>query len=278
MTRIVSIDPGRRNLGLCLLESTDDDPMHDRIVIWKLLNTPPDAGGLAACLNEVLDGVPYDRAVLERQPPKNAAMKRTEHMLEMYFAMRGTPVSILDAKRKLAFALKTPLWNGAQNKESWSYIQRKKLAVTIATRFLEMTQQPDESVTAFRTAPKKDDLADCLLQAQAYAHQPEGSEASLLPAFPTPRPPKKGSSRLTKSNIAYLCYECANEDEIERALKTLQPKPRKLFATFFGTPARYLESRARHLRRLEDLEHGRNHATLANNGPTTEETRDRPGI
>lgn len=172
--RVLSVDPGRKNLGLCVLAADLADPTgaHDLIEYWTVREAPADAHGLKRALTDMLDGVAYDEVVIERQPPRNPSMKRLEHLFEMYFAMLNKPVRVFDARNKLAFAMRTPHWATAGRGVVWSnYGHRKKLAVTIVAAFLEASGAHNTAFQSmFKTAKKKDDFSDALLQAQAYAH------------------------------------------------------------------------------------------------------------
>ena len=256
MVRILSIDPGRKNLGLCVIHAdADRSGMLDTITFWSLIEISTEAAVLKETLDETLRDVEYDIVVVERQPPKNSTMKRFEHLFEMYFAMHGVPVHVVDARHKLTFASHTPHWPGGRpidagkDKGSWSYIRRKKISVAVVTKFLDATDARHASFRAlFATAHKKDDYADALLQAQAYAHTVRHMEADKMAArtpkirpFPKPRPPKPGG-RLTKANVAFFLQACQTVDEIETTLAT-NIKARNALTTFFGSPDTFLHSR-----------------------------------
>jgi hypothetical protein len=177
--KCLSVDCGRLNLALCLLEpdAADASGASDTVVRWAVVavrgTTPSDLVdaltrlGVADWLDPATDFV-----VIERQPLKNPKMKQTEHYLEMYFAMLGVRAETQDPKHKLSYAASTAWWppGGAP---SWTYHFRKKLAV-------QTTQALLDAVPGFCAAPelratwlatkKRDDLADCLLQGLARCH------------------------------------------------------------------------------------------------------------
>jgi hypothetical protein len=158
--RVLSIDPGTKNLALCVLDT-------DVITFWKVCAIPSDVYGVIHVLDTVLHDIEYDETVIERQPPKNRAMKRFEHLFEMYFAMRRKPVHVIDSRQKLACASKTPFWTG--DKGTLSYYMRKKVSVSTVARFLDATRERHPMYhDFFMASKKKDDLADALLQAQAF--------------------------------------------------------------------------------------------------------------
>lgn len=255
--RILSVDPGRKNLGLCVIDADDTDRsgMRDLITIWKVIEISTDTAALKQTLDETLRDIEYDVVVIERQPPKNATMKRFEHLFEMYFAMHGVPTHVIDARHKLTFASHTPHWPGerpivgGKDKGSWSYIRRKKISVAVVTRFLAATETRHATIReVFDKAQKKDDYADAFLQAQAYAHTVRYIDADTLASrtpkirpFPKPRPLKPGG-RVTKANVAFFLQECQTVDDIEATLAT-NVKVRNALTTFFGSPDTFLQSR-----------------------------------
>jgi Holliday junction resolvasome RuvABC endonuclease subunit len=255
MARILSIDPGRKNLGLCVIRADENDRsgMRDAITFWRVVEISTDVAQLKRILDDILKDVAYDVAVIERQPPKNSTMKRFEHLFEMYCSMHGTPVYVIDARHKLTFASRTPHWPGGRpidagkDKGSWSYVKRKKIAVAVVTKFLAETDHAAFQ-ELFDKAQKKDDYADALLQAQAYAHTVRYAEADKMAAhvpkvrpFPKPRAPKPGG-RVTKANVAFHVQACETVDEIETTLAD-NVKVRNALTTFFGSPETFLHSR-----------------------------------
>jgi hypothetical protein len=167
-SRVLSIDPGTKHLSLCILERGG------RIAYWNTL----ELGGQTGRAQDVIDAlrqtpgeISYDTVLIERQPPRNIRMKKMESMLEMYFVMSGKAVSVVDSKRKLRYASETPYWQNLGD-ISTTYTLRKKQAVATVEAFLGQTNisssHDSESLTKFYAAKKKDDFADCLLQAQAH--------------------------------------------------------------------------------------------------------------
>lgn len=218
---ILSIDPGRKNLGLCILDpGTDPTGRDDTITHWAVVETPLDAPGLIDMMRAEVQGKSFGRVVIERQPPKNNGMKKLEHHLEMYFATLGIPVTVVDARMKLLFAETTPHWKGPAEgvKTIKSYVRRKKLAIGVVTRYLEDSPQNTECAKLFRAAKKQDDYADSFLQAQALAHHISSEKGSPLhkkQKLPKGRAPTTPQARITRPVAIHLVQDCATHDQFE---------------------------------------------------------------
>lgn len=258
---VLSADVGRKNLALCLLRPGDDAlGRGDTVLEWALLTVgEPSAKGVLDALQAVRHWR-FDEVVIEKQPPKNPSMKRFEAYLEAYAAALGVPVYVQDAKHKLAFAAQTPWWPPGRV-EAWTYAARKKLAVQTVAAFLDACPQEPTAGPAFRASKKKDDLADSLLQAMAYAHnvapmvrvrravaqaqpssQPSsqpGGAARVVARKPTDR--QMETYRLTKPGIKYVLRgELARrspEARVRAVLARLDAEPRLATAVRreFGT-------------------------------------------
>jgi hypothetical protein len=128
------------------------------------------AQGIFDQIKEALGDVTYDQAVIERQPGRSLVMLRIQSLLEAYFVLQGIPTTLYDSRHKLGFASTTPYWESKMDgTKNLSYFHRKKLAVRVTSGFIAAQSRPMQLV--WYQAKKKDDLADCFLQACAFGHR-----------------------------------------------------------------------------------------------------------
>lgn len=220
---VLSIDVGRKNLALCLVRPGGcPRGAEDVICQWTVTTCDPTPVGIAKALKALpwTTGADCAEVVIERQPNRNPTMSRLQHYLEMYFVMHDKPVTVQDAKHKLAFAAATPWWPGEC--DNWTYHTRKKLSVQTTDAFLKATPQSDEFKSLFAGSKKKDDLGDSLLQGMAFCHNVRPLElAKRGAASPASRvKPRKptdkqlASGRFSKPNIVHLLKGCKTMDQV----------------------------------------------------------------
>ena len=163
--KTLSFDVGMKNLAYCIVDG-------EKIIEWDII-TVLSSYNETLCINLVkeLDKYPSmldaNQVVIEKQPAKNNKMRIMEHLLTSYFVIKGIndkdkpmkKVKVYSAKFKLG----TSTVRGKQN-----YSARKKLAVTRCAEFLKRSTQEEIFVNKFNKSKKKDDLADCFLQALSY--------------------------------------------------------------------------------------------------------------
>ena len=158
---ILSFDIGIKNLAYCLIDSEDKC-----ILDWNIL----DCSGTNETLRVIqeLDDLEYlreaDIVLLEKQPSFNPKMRNISTAIYVYFILRiqheqnkNTKIIFYPAKYKLKCCHVT-----IEHKSKCKYRQNKNLGV-VHTRHL-LTSHKD----FFEKSKKKDDLADCYLQACSY--------------------------------------------------------------------------------------------------------------
>jgi hypothetical protein len=124
-------------------------------------------GGLAEGMAKSLEGIrqlldSVDDVVIEKQPGRNLTMVRAEAYIQMYFTMLGKRVTLFSASKKLALT-DCNFKGGGRDK----YKLRKKAAIKVVTEYIQKNGSV-ESRELFENSSKKDDLADCMLQALSY--------------------------------------------------------------------------------------------------------------
>ena len=193
---LLSIDVGTRNLGICLL---DDDK---NIVEWEVGSIPKfHVDGFCQAVVKHLNERPWIKTatttLIEKQPPKNKAMKRMEAYLELYCIMIGCPTVICyNAVNKV------PDCPGKGRK---AYVRRKNVGIERAREYINDTKQGEKWINLFNDSGKKDDLADSLLQGLSYnvntvVCKPI-SKKKVNPRRPTDH---QKTTKYSKSNLYYL--------------------------------------------------------------------------
>ena len=157
---ILSFDIGIKNLAYCMIDSESN------ILDWNVL----DCSGENETLRVIqeIDSLKYlteaDIVLLEKQPSFNPKMRNISTALYVYFILRiqhelskNCKVMFYSAKYKLMCCN-----SKIEHKSKCKYRQNKNLGI-VHTREL-LTAQKD----FFEKHKKKDDLADCYLQAMSY--------------------------------------------------------------------------------------------------------------
>ena len=158
---ILSFDIGIKNLAYCMIDTEDNS-----ILDWNIL----DCSGTNETLRviEEIDSLEYlteaDIVLLEKQPSFNPKMRNISTALYVYFVLRiqheqskECKIIFYPAKYKLKCCDIT-----IEHKSKDKYRQNKNLGVVHTRHFLKTHQD------FFEKHKKKDDLADCYLQALSY--------------------------------------------------------------------------------------------------------------
>lgn len=160
----LSFDVGIKNLAYCLINDERD------ILSWKKINLVPEStrnvknmstakiiDTLILKLETIDKKESYDVVLIENQPAlKNPKMKAIASTIYAFFKIQGAETHFISPSRKLKGAAKM------------NYAQRKTKAVDKTKGLIKNT----DWFTFFMANKKKDDLADCYLQALAFLVQP----------------------------------------------------------------------------------------------------------
>lgn len=170
--RVLSVDVGCRNLGVCEIETGDDaGGLPFSIGAWDVVSTCDSGGlrdaipGVVEAMRELLAGTGgegWDAVVIENQPAvKNPTMKAVQVAIHAFVATTGCSpvVHWAGAGGKNAVA-DTILRSGRQ---SMGYRESKKRSVDAALALLQDFGLSEHSRTILGRK-KRDDLADSLLQ------------------------------------------------------------------------------------------------------------------
>jgi len=158
---ILSFDIGIKNLAYCILDTESND-----ILDWNIL----DCTGTNETLSVIktLDEYPHlleaDIVLLEKQPSFNPKMRNISTALYVYFTLRiqheknsNCKIIFYPAKYKLKCCeIKI------EHKTKSKYRQNKNLGIVHTRELL------NSHIDFFEKNKKKDDLADCYLQAISY--------------------------------------------------------------------------------------------------------------
>ena len=158
---ILSFDIGIKNLAYCLIDSDDKC-----ILDWNIIDCS-DSNETLKMIKE-LDSLDYlrnaDMILLEKQPSFNPKMRTMSTAIYVYFILRiqheqkrMVKIMFYPAKYKLK-CCDVQIIHKSLNK----YRQNKNLGIE-HTRFLLKSHK-----NFFENNKKKDDLADCFLQAYSY--------------------------------------------------------------------------------------------------------------
>ena len=158
---ILSFDIGIKNLAYCMIDTVDKC-----ILDWNIL----DCSGTNETLRVIkeVDSIDYlkeaDIVLLEKQPSFNPKMRNISTALYVYFILRiqyemgkNCKVIFYPAKYKLKCSNTT-----IEHKSKDKYRQNKNLGIVHTRELLNSHQD------FFEKHKKKDDLADCYLQAMSY--------------------------------------------------------------------------------------------------------------
>jgi hypothetical protein len=187
--KILSFDVGIINLAYCIFDSDNSKILQWGIIDLKVpefsAKIPSGRnGGIAKAANDIhvtlireLDKLPYmlevNYVVIEKQPSFNPKMRIIGGCLQSYFYIRGivdkptiTSIEFFSPKHKLKCYTGPELV--LESKVKSKYAQTKKMGVLIAKAKLNEFDECMDFKELFEKSKKKDDLADCYLQAITF--------------------------------------------------------------------------------------------------------------
>ena len=204
--KILSFDVGIVNLAYCIFDS---DLL--KIIEWEIISLEniKDHCKLHVNLITELDKRKQltnhiDVVLIEKQPSFNPKMRIIAGCLQSYFFIRGMidaeykmkVIKFFSPKHKLKCYSGTELVLIGKNKSKYS--QTKKLGVLICKQKLIEYSESDENKELFEKSKKKDDLADCYLQALTYCI----FEKLIVPGIPS----ISGNVKITIKEILVIFY------------------------------------------------------------------------
>lgn len=183
--RILSFDVGIVNLAYCVWDTELLKIKHWEII--ALENTSDHAKlhvnlirQLDSRRDHLINGI--DIVIIEKQPSFNPKMRIIGSCLQTYFFIRGmvdSNISIENSVQNISMKAikffspkhKLKCHNGPElvvNGKS-KYLRTKKMGILICNEKLREYNETPENIELFEKSKKKDDLADCYLQAITYA-------------------------------------------------------------------------------------------------------------
>lgn len=168
---IASFDVGRKNLA-CVILTVRQGPTVEVLKMHNMdLGTCKSTTEYVTSLHETLNRLEdawagVTQVLIESQMGDNSQMKSLSHCIQMYFLHRNKQIKFCSPGNKLkVFQKELPEETLKLPKDA--YRKKKKLAELRAAHFFS-----DNSVALneFNSHPKKDDIADALLQALHFIH------------------------------------------------------------------------------------------------------------
>jgi len=176
--KVLSFDVGIINLAYCIFDTTLLKLTHWEVIT---LNGETNYNKLYINLITQLDIRKHmisdiDVVLIEKQPSFNPKMRIIAGCLQTYFIIRGIvdlpggsmkSVEFFSPKHKLKCYSGPELVIDSKSKSKYS--KTKKMGILICREKLREYHENPETIKLFEQSKKKDDLADCYLQAITYA-------------------------------------------------------------------------------------------------------------
>jgi hypothetical protein len=212
--KVLSFDVGIINLAYCIFDTTLLKLIHWEVIT---LNGETNYNKLYINLITQLDIRKHmisdiDVVLIEKQPSFNPKMRIIAGCLQTYFIIRGIvdlpggsmkSVEFFSPKHKLKCYSGPELVIDSKCKSKYS--KTKKMGILICREKLHEYHENPETIKLFEQSKKKDDLADCYLQAITYAIFKKILPLSHSTQTPQKIPDKSLSKAITKVQVkAYL--------------------------------------------------------------------------
>lgn len=171
---LLSFDIGIKNLAYCQIDTTTKD-----ILDWYVLDCSQNKNAVLSVIEQlesVSNLMESQIILLEKQPSFNPTMRIIQTAIYVYFTIRlnyeqnlNTKIMYYSAKNKLKICNSTDILElktkgKSKQTKKRNYYLNKKAAIEETSNLLKDT--PFSSY--FQKHKKKDDLADCYLQALSY--------------------------------------------------------------------------------------------------------------
>ena len=209
--KVLSFDVGIINLAYCIF-----DTACSKITHWEVITLTSETNYNKLYINlitqldqrkHLIDDI--EIVLIEKQPSFNPKMRIIAGCLQTYFIIRGIVDShhpnIIKSVEFFSPKHKLKCYSGPElvieSKCKSKYSKTKKMGVLICREKLHEYHET-EMVTLFEQSKKKDDLADCYLQAITYCIFKKVLKLNTnLPTVPVPIPEKSPSKVLIKKQI-----------------------------------------------------------------------------
>jgi len=241
---ILSFDVGIINLAYVVFDSVLKKILHWEVIS---LNTTNNYNDLYINLIKELDVRKHliegiDTVLIEKQPSFNPKMRIISGCLQSYFYIRGVVDREINGEpvikniRFFSPKHKLKCYTGTEElvvTGKSKYLQTKKMGILIARSKLTEYSETPEIKQQFEQSKKKDDLADCYLQAITFSMFGNPSKVVTNSKCSKLTKPKVSKAKLKlqvkeylEQNKEFNCYELINKFV-----------PRQTITAFLGIPS-----------------------------------------